>query len=191
MSSFARRVAQAFDRAFRSRPYVTQTATTVVAFATADVAAQNMTEKDYELIHTLRSTAIGASAALPMLWGTMRTSRIKFGGEKLSLLTRILVYQFTMSATVNVYFFGSQALLAGEGLHQSWLRVRDNMPRTWFNGWFIWPAVSAINFSIMPVHYRAVFPSFVNIFWQIYMAWKNRRAEIAEHKDGRMVEVIE
>lgn len=59
------RGAEAYARAQRNRPYVTQTATAIFIYLCADISAQRMNGKEYDLKRTARSLLIGAVAAIP------------------------------------------------------------------------------------------------------------------------------
>jgi hypothetical protein len=59
------RAGEAYGRAQRRRPWVTQTATAVVIYLCADISAQRMSGKEYDPKRTARSMFIGALAAIP------------------------------------------------------------------------------------------------------------------------------
>ncbi len=59
------RAAEAYARAQRRRPYVTQLCSTLVIYLCADISAQHISQKDYDAKRTGRSLAIGAIFAIP------------------------------------------------------------------------------------------------------------------------------
>jgi dihydroorotate dehydrogenase len=59
------RAAEAYARAQRSRPYVTQLCSSLVIYLCADFSAQNMNGKEYDPIRTGRSLTIGAISSIP------------------------------------------------------------------------------------------------------------------------------
>jgi len=59
------RAAEAYARAQRKRPYVTQLCTTVTIYLCADISAQRMGGGDYDVKRTGRSLIIGAISAIP------------------------------------------------------------------------------------------------------------------------------
>ena len=81
-----------------------------------------------------------------------------------------------------------QALLSGATLEETWERVKGTVPTSVLNSFKLWPAVTAFNFTFVPMEYRAVFAGGVAIGWQTYLSWLNWRAEIA--KGEREVEGI-
>lgn len=59
------RAAEAYARAQRSRPYVTQLCSSLVIYLCADFSAQNMSGKEYDPARTGRSLTIGAISSIP------------------------------------------------------------------------------------------------------------------------------
>lgn len=59
------RTAQAYARAQRTRPYVTQLATAVGIYLLADFSAQYMGGEEYDSSSTMRSVVIGCAVAIP------------------------------------------------------------------------------------------------------------------------------
>lgn len=82
-----------------------------------------------------------------------------------------------------IYFFAGQALLAGENFFSVYERVRDTFIPVWTNSWKVWPLTTAIAMAYVPMEYRAIFSGFVSIWWQTYMSWMNRQAELLEEAE--------
>lgn len=59
------RLAQAYARSQKKRPYVTQTISSIFIFFGADLAAQSMNDEAYDPMRTLRNVIIGAGTAIP------------------------------------------------------------------------------------------------------------------------------
>jgi hypothetical protein len=59
------RAAEAYARAQRKRPYVTQVSAAMFIYLCGDISAQRMSGKEYDYKRTLRSLVIGATAAIP------------------------------------------------------------------------------------------------------------------------------
>ena len=38
------------------------------------------------------------------------------------------------------------------------------------NGWKLWPAVSILNFTVVPVHRRILVGSVVGLFWGVFLS---------------------
>jgi len=103
-----------------------------------------------------------------------------YSSRILSLATKISINQICFAPLFNTYFFGMQVLLAGEGLVAAWERVQRTVPTSIVNSLKLWPAVSVVNFSVVPIEYRSVFAGVIAVGWQTYLAWLNRKAEIEE-----------
>lgn len=99
----------------------------------------------------------------------------------LSLATKITVNQCLFTPIFNTYFFGMQALLAGDTLADSWERVKKTVPVSLMNSIKLWPVVTAINFTFVPIEYRSIFAGTIAVGWQTYLSWLNRLAEEQEH----------
>lgn len=98
----------------------------------------------------------------------------------LSLAAKITVNQCVFTPVFNTYFFGMQALLAGDTLADSWERVKKTVPISLMNSIKLWPAVTAINFTFVPIEYRSIFAGAIAVGWQTYLSWLNRLAEEEE-----------
>lgn len=98
----------------------------------------------------------------------------------LSLATKIVVNQGVFTPLFNSYFFGMQALLAGDSLPEVWERIKRTVPTSMANSVKLWPIVTAINFTYIPIEYRSVFAGVIAVGWQTYLSWLNRVAEEEE-----------
>ena len=59
------RLAQAYARSQRRRPYVTQVCSSLVVYFCADISAQNISGKDYDPARTGRALVIGGLSSIP------------------------------------------------------------------------------------------------------------------------------
>lgn len=103
-----------------------------------------------------------------------------YSSRLLSLATKIVVNQALFTPLFNSYFFGMQAFLAGDNLVEVWERIKRTVPTSMVNSVKLWPAVTAINFTFVPIEYRSVFAGVIAVGWQTYLSWLNRLAEEAE-----------
>ncbi|KAL7627307.1 hypothetical protein AAE478_001498 [Parahypoxylon ruwenzoriense] len=177
------RAGQAYARAQRNRPWATQIASAVVIYLAADVSAQRIGGKDYVPERTVRNMAIGAVAAVPnFLWFVWLSRHFNYSSHAVSIGVKIVVNQLVFTPIFNSYFFGAQALLAGDSLAETWDRVRRTVPISWVNAWKLWPAVTAFSFTFVPIEHRSVFAGVIAVGWQTYLSYLNRQAEIEEEK---------
>ncbi|KAI2464121.1 hypothetical protein F4781DRAFT_87198 [Annulohypoxylon bovei var. microspora] len=175
------RAGQAYARSQRNRPFATQIASAVAIYLAADISAQRISGKEYVAERTVRNMAIGAVSAVPcFLWFVWLSKSFNYGSHIVSIGVKIVVNQMVFTPTFNTYFFGSQALLAGDSLADTWDRIVRTVPVSWVNAWKLWPAVLAFSFTYVPIAYRSVFSGAVAVGWQTYLSFLNRQAEIEE-----------
>ncbi|KAL7951676.1 hypothetical protein V8C42DRAFT_304837 [Trichoderma barbatum] len=175
------RVAHAYARSQKKRPYVTQTISTIFIFFSADILAQSMNDDEYDPVRTMRNVFIGAGTAIPAYrWFQFLAKNFNYSSRAVSLGVKIVMNQLLFATYMNVYFFSMQALLTGEGINGAVQRVRDTLLTSWINSCKIWPFVMAFNLSYVPLEYRALFAGFINLGWQAYLSLLNRWAEIRQ-----------
>ncbi|KAK7957319.1 uncharacterized protein PG986_006541 [Apiospora aurea] len=153
------RGAEAYARAQRRRPWVTQVATMLVIYLCADISAQQISGKDeHEYARTARSLTIGGVAAIPgHMWFVFLSQHFNYPSKVVSIAVKVAINQAVFTPVFNTYFFGSQALLSGDSLQQAWDRVCATVPVSVVNSCKIWPAVTAVSFAYLPLEYRALF----------------------------------
>ncbi|XXG99411.1 UDP-glucose-4-epimerase [Hypoxylon texense] len=175
------RAGQAYARAQRARPWATQVATSVFIYLAADLSAQRIGGREYAPERTARNLVVGTVWAVPgYLWFIWLSRNFNYASHAVSIAVKIVVNQLVFTPTFNSYFFGFQALLAGDSLPEIWDRVRRTVPVSWVNAWKLWPAVTAFSFTFVPIEYRSVFAGVVAVGWQTYLSYLNRQAEIEE-----------
>lgn len=103
-----------------------------------------------------------------------------YSSRLLSLATKIVVNQAVFTPLFNSYFFGMQAFLAGDNLVEVGERIKRTVPTSMVNSVKLWPVVTAINFTFIPIEYRSVFAGVIAVGWQTYLSWLNRLAEEEE-----------
>lgn len=105
-----------------------------------------------------------------------------YTSKLLSIATKIVVNQAIFTPCFNSYFFGMQAFLAGDTVAECWERIKKTVPTSMKNSIKLWPLVTAINFTFIPIEYRSVFAGTFALGWQAYLSWLNRLAEEEEAK---------
>jgi len=113
------------------------------------------------------------------------SQHFNYASRLLSLATKIVVNQLCFTPIFNSYFFGMQALLAGDNLVEVWERIRRTVPISFANSVKVWPAVTAFSFTFVPMEYRSVFAGVVAVGWQTYLSYLNRIAEQEEEARKR------
>ncbi|KAK4148555.1 hypothetical protein C8A00DRAFT_47612 [Chaetomidium leptoderma] len=172
------RAAQAYARAQRKRPYVTQVCTSLFIYLCSDLSAQSMGGRDYDPTRTARSLVIGSLSAIPSYkWFVWLSEGFNYQSRLLSLATKVIVNQICFTPVFNTYFFGMQALLSGATLDETWERIKKTVPVSCVNSCKLWPAVTAVSFAFLPLEYRPVFGGVIAVVWQTYLSHLNRLAE--------------
>ncbi len=86
--------------------------------------------------------------------------------------------QAVFTPVFNVYFFGMQALLSGDGIRGIAARTRSAVPESIVNSLKLWPAVTAFSFTFIQPQYRFLFSGGFATLWQTYLSYLNRREEV-------------
>ncbi|KAL2267338.1 hypothetical protein VTJ83DRAFT_4615 [Remersonia thermophila] len=172
------RAAQAYARAQRKRPYVTQVCTSLFIYFCSDISAQSMGGRDYDPTRTARSLLIGSLSSIPSYhWFVWLSENFNYRSRLLSIATKVVVNQICFTPVFNTYFFGMQALLSGATLAETWERIVHTVPVSCVNSCKLWPAVTAFSFAFLPLEYRPVFGGVIAVGWQTYLSYLNRLAE--------------
>ncbi|KOS17854.1 Protein sym-1 [Escovopsis weberi] len=169
---------KAYGRTQRRRPYLTQIISSLIVYGAADISAQSVGDQDYDALRTGRGLVIGAIASIPAYrWFIWLSQSFNYSSRVLSMATRVLVSQSIFTTLFNTYFFGAHALLAGQGLDAAVQRVRDAVPTSWVNSCKLWPLVTVVSLTFVPLEFRSIFTGIIGIGWQTYLSFLNSRAE--------------
>lgn len=135
----------------------------------------------------VRNRAAGTRRASADVEGRDRflflSRNFNYASRILSLATKVVVNQLCFTPVFNSYFFGMQALLAGESLVEVWERIRRTVPVSFVNSMKLWPAVTAFSFTFIPLEYRSIFAGVIAVGWQTYLSYLNRMAEEEEMRN--------
>lgn len=154
-----------------------------VLFAAGDTLAQQAVEKkgfaNHDLARSGRMALYGggklcsepgvsAQANIsPAIFGPAATKwyqflqrKINFPNYSATITARVLADQ-TVFATTNLFcFLSSMAILEGSS-------PKEKLEKSYFAGlkanWLVWPAVQAINFSIVPLQHRVLVVNIVSL----------------------------
>ena len=82
----------------------------------------------------------------------------------------------TIGATVNtIAFIAGIDALRGRSLDTITSDCRTEFWPLVFAGLKLWPLVSILNFTLVPVEYRVVVGSVVGLFWGVYLSLRSGR----------------
>jgi len=71
---------------------------------------------------------------------------------------------------ISNYMFWS-SMLKDANISNGIENVKTNLPLALPTNWKIWPFVTFINLTFVPIIYRVLVVNFVSIFWNFYLAW--------------------
>ncbi len=115
-----------------------------------------------------------------------------YASRVLSIATKVTINQIVFAPVFNTYFFGMQALLAGESLEETWVRIQRTVPTSMVEfGQASGSAVTAFSFAFVPLEFRSVFAGAIAVGWQTYLSFLNRTAEDEERAIKTGVKVQE
>lgn len=170
-----------FSRVQRRRPLTVTLATSLTTYLAGDLLAQEIGREPYDATRTLRMLAIGALASIPgYKWFMFLGSHFNYASTTMTIVTKVLIQQFFFAPMFNTYFFGMQALLAGATLSETIERIKLTVPESIISSAKFWPAVTALNFTVIPAHLRFAFSGVFAVVWQTYMSFLNRSQERVE-----------
>ncbi|EXJ62110.1 hypothetical protein A1O7_02543 [Cladophialophora yegresii CBS 114405] len=167
-----------FSRIQRRKPLATAAATSMTTYLCGDLLAQEVGGEPYNPVRTLRMIVVGSMAAVPgYKWFLFLGSHFNYASRWTSITVKVLIQQFFFAPIFNTYFFGIQALLSGAPPSVVIHRVVSAVPESVVSSAKFWPAVTALNFSLIPAHLRFAFSGFFAVVWQTYLSYLNRREE--------------
>ena len=81
-----------------------------------------------------------------------------------------------------------QAALSGEPPSVIIHRIQETVPQSVVSSAKFWPAVTAVNFAVVPAHLRFMVSGGFAVVWQTYLSFVNRRAEVEGPRGGLVME---
>lgn len=106
-------------------------------------------------------------------------SHFNYASKFWSISVKVLIQQFFFAPLFNTYFFGAQAILAAQPPSAVLHRVYEAVPQSVISSAKFWPAVTALNFTLIPPALRFAFSGVFAVVWQTYLSFLNRREEKA------------
>jgi len=77
---------------------------------------------------------------------------------------------FFQAAFLNLYLF-TTSLMQGSSRQEAYDRCKRDFHDAWGWSMLFWVPAQAVNFSLVPVRYNAIFVSSANVVWQTFLAW--------------------
>lgn len=82
-----------------------------------------------------------------------------------SITLKVAIQQLFFAPIFNTYFFGMQAALSRESVDGVVERVKNAVPESIISSAKFWPAVTALNFTLIPAHLRFAFSGVFAVVW--------------------------
>ena len=188
-----------FSRMQRRRPLTLTLGTSLTTYLLGDLLAQEIGREPYDSSRTLRMLAIGGLASIPgYKWFLFLGTHFNYGSTAVSITIKVLIQQFFFAPLFNTYFFGMQAILSGAAPSTVIERVKGAVPESVISSAKFWPAVTALNFTLIPAHMRFAFSAVFAVVWQTYLSFLNRKEErpkpmgsLVEEAMVRVEEIVE
>lgn len=70
--------------------------------------------------------------------------------------------------------------LEGKDLGETQDKFRTMYPRALMTNWQVWPAIQAVNFTIVPLPLRLPFQQTAGILWTCYLSMLNHKSDVEE-----------
>jgi protein Mpv17 len=167
-----------FSRLQRRRPLAVAVGTSVTTYFLGDILAQEISGEPYHASRTARMLLIGCIASIPgYKWFMFLGTHFNYGSAWVSIALKVAIQQMVFAPVFNTYFFGMQALLSGETMHGVVHRVKAAVPESIWSSAKFWPAVTAVNFTVVPAHLRFAVSGVFAVVWQTYLSFLNKKKE--------------
>ncbi|OMJ24654.1 Protein SYM1 [Smittium culicis] len=171
--------------------------------ATGDIIAQTVTRNNSEKIdgkkkcHDFSQTArfflYGfIFAPISYKWYSILSHRFpmkpvvgnmkrKLGMDEWKVVSkRVMTDQFLFAPFAVSMFIGTMGVLERKNLSQIKQNFKDRYLVTLAAGYFLWPAVQIVNFSIIPLIYRVPFTGLASLFWNAFLSISNSKSSFKD-----------
>jgi len=158
-----------------ARPLLTPSITTLILFATGDVAAQQLVERRGAAAHDAARTARMAlyggvvfGPAATLWFRVLQRHVVVASSANATIAARVACDQLLFAPTFIGVFLGSMAVLEGAS-------PADKLRRNYWDAlranYMIWPFVQGVNFKLVPLEHRVLFVNFISIGWNCYLSY--------------------
>jgi len=93
------------------------------------------------------------------------------GRDGLSVAKKILADEIVLSVFIDFSFVYGVTLLEGQGHAKSLEESQAKFPRIYMWDWILWPPLQALNFLYLPLRFRVLFVSLMNIGWNTILSF--------------------
>jgi protein Mpv17 len=179
-----------YQAKLKSTPVLTQSLTTLVLFATGDIMAQQGVEKvgvkKHNWNRTGRMAFYGGAIFGPAATHWYRLlARINIPIRSPSPLlvnttARVAADQAVFAPINLALFLGGMAWMEGADVKQ---RLEGSWYEALRRNWIVWPAVQAVNLSVVPGEWRVGVVNVVALGWNCYLSYLNSQGGKKQGQD--------
>lgn len=167
-----------YNKCIQKRPILTKSITSFCTFSLGDFMSQrieifsNPLQK-YNFIRTMKQGSFGFIVTPYLHMQFCLIMPYLFPGKAILATIKSVTYDQLIGAPIFLtFFFYYLDLSNGLNFQQATEEYKKKFMPTLYMNWTIWPAIMAINFSIVPVPYRVLYANLTGMFWSVYLALK-------------------
>lgn len=178
----------------RAHPWITQIITSTTIHALGDANAQLLFPAEdgadgaYDVARTARMVATGGALAIPT---NSFYTRISYCFTRMpaaaGIALRVALSQAVFTPLYLVGFFSIQGVLEGHSAAQIEAKIWSTGMRAWRDGLVVWPAVSTVNFAVVPIEYRALVGGVASLGWNTWLSYLNSRTPVTAASPDEIV----
>ncbi|XP_053698820.1 mpv17-like protein [Sabethes cyaneus] len=134
---------------------------------------------NYEWDRCLRYSMYGTFISAPMLYSWMRLANIMWPRTDFrSSLIKAFTEQAAYDPFAIVFFFYGMSILERKSQQQAAREVQNKFWDTYKVGFFYWPVVQTVNFSLIRAKNQIIAAGFFSLIWTTFLAYvKSRNPE--------------
>ncbi|KAF8537590.1 hypothetical protein BDD12DRAFT_846175 [Trichophaea hybrida] len=122
-------------------------------------------------------TLTGALLAIPVnTWYTRISYCFSTLPRMAAVALQVGLSQAIFTPFFLIAFFGVQGTLEGRTMQEIKEKIVGTGSRAWRDGLVLWPAVSTVNFALVPLEYRALVGGVASLGWNTWLSYLNSRA---------------
>ena len=152
-------------------------------FTTSDILTQQLVEKKglhHDGRRSLRMCMMGFIIGPIQRTWFLTLERIFPPTSKIQIVKKLIVDQTVYGPFIVFFFYTLSATLAGKEYREIKLLLQQRYVKTIFTAYKVWPFVQAVNFSLVPLQYRANFVQLVSLCWNMYLSWMSNKPVISK-----------
>lgn len=165
-----------YNKKLIEKPLITKAITSFCTFALGDVICQYLEHHykgtPYSLNRAIKQGSFGFFFSPYFHFQFSYFIPKYFPNTKISNVIKSIAWDQTFNAVVfTSCFFAYLDLTNGKGLSNTYEALKSKLWPTLCDNWKVWPFLMAINFSIVPIHWRVMYANIFGMFWAAYLSF--------------------